>query len=293
MTIMFILLSLISLLLSPSSGYSQAISDYVILTDIGPYRPSQPKELIPGIAPVGGPRVKKYPGIVGGPPFTEHTDTEYELRYLGSNNYPSPTVKVIQHTANEADKWLIHQLERHFRGDSDRLGLAAKNVFMSNIRGNTVFCMGVSGWHYMWLSSSKVIVEIESYDAEFSKPEPLDFVQAYLSKFPSIISTTFKLSSTHNVEWIKDEIDRLLWLGELDLAKIQPDDPKLSYKIKSVVDDLSKFLDYREKYFGLSARKEKLNLLDYLSKKDETSLKTKYQDYKKWWTSNKGNEINL
>ena len=186
------LLSFICILFISVLCYSQTVSDYLILSDIGPYRLSHPKKMIPGMAPIGGTRITNYAGEVGGAPFTDHTDTKYEVRYLGSDNHASPTVKVVQHTANESDKWIIHELEGRL-GDEHKLGQTAKNAVAMNIMNNRVFFIGTSNLHYMWLSSNKVIVEIDYYDPDTTKPEPFEVIQAYLAKFPSIIPSSYKL----------------------------------------------------------------------------------------------------
>jgi hypothetical protein len=56
---------------------------------------------------------------------------------------------------------------------------------------------------------------------------------------------------------------------------------------------MSVFLDYRQKYFGISGKDDKLALMGHLSAKDETSIKNKLTGYRAWWNVNKARVINL
>ncbi len=73
---------LILIFLIPSLGFSQNISDYLILQDIGPYKISQPEKLIPGFQLIGGPRTYDSHGVIGATGhFPYHSDKSYTVMY--------------------------------------------------------------------------------------------------------------------------------------------------------------------------------------------------------------------
>ncbi len=75
---------IIAVFFIPTISFSQDISDYLILQDIGPYKISKPEKLFPGEPPIGGPRTYDSHGIIGATGhFPDHADKTYEVRYLG------------------------------------------------------------------------------------------------------------------------------------------------------------------------------------------------------------------
>lgn len=293
MTNKLILAILSVLLMSPLRGFCQTTSDYLILQDIGTYRLSQSKTYRT-LAPVGGPKVGKNAGVVGSSHFPDHVDTTYEVMYLGNANYASPKVVVTQHAGGDSDKWLLHEIEDIYRdSNTARLGLVLQGALVRKVGANKVFSHGIGGGEYTWLSNNNVVVDISYTSLKVGTPNPDEIVQAYLAKFPSIIETTFVLDSAHDIVWIKDEIDRRLWLCDKWVLQIQPEDAKLYNKLDSIVSNMTVFLDYREKYFVISAVNEKALLLNYLAKKDDVSIKAKLVEYKTWWTDNKEKALNL
>jgi len=286
--------TILFLFISSSMGFCQAVADYLILQDVGPYRLSKP-QAFRSLAPVGGPKFSEDAGILSGTGhFPDHTDKTYEVMYLGGDTNVSPTVTITQHAGGDSDKWLMHEMEDIYReGDLDRLGLLSQGVFIMPAGNYKILSHGIGGGGYTWLSNNNVIVDIEYTSLVAGKPKPSEIVQAYIAKFPSIIPATFKLNSAHDIEWIKDEIDRRLWLCDKWVAQIQPEDAKLYDKLDSVVSSMNVFLDYREKYFGLASKNERLLLDNYLSAKNDASIRTKLTEYKTWWTAHKGDEITL
>ena len=137
---------------------------------------------------------------------------------------------------------------------------------------------------------------IEYNDSQLTKPEPIEVIQAYLAKHPStlpVITTKDVMSSTNKITWIKDEMERRLWLCDkwfmqLQLGKV---DEKQVYQesIKSMV----VFLDYREKYYGMAAASEKNLLAGYLNANNGKGIRTKLTEYKTWWQANKTAAISL
>jgi len=106
--------------------------------------------------------------------------------------------------------------------------------------------------------------------------------------------TLSQLRSTENkINWIKDEMERRLWLGDKWAAIIQTSDPKLRDKLKSMTDSLVVFLNYREKYYGIAAKDDKIALETALFQNNVTAVQTKLTEYKGWWSAHKGDPITL
>ena len=282
------------LLINAEHSFCQSASEYLILQDVGPYRLSRPKTYR-SMAPVGGPKTSEDAGILSGTGhFPDHADKSYEVMYLGRDNYVSPSVTITQHTGGDSDKWLLHEIEDIYRDSNiERLGLLLQGAFTRSIGTYKVLSHGIGGGGYTWLSNNNVVVDISYTSLVAGKPKPTEIVQAYLAKFPSVIPATLALNSAHDVVWIKDEIERRLWLCDKWLLRIQPGDAELYDRLDSLVSNMTVFLDYREKYFGVSAKNEKKLLLNYLSKKDDASIKSKLQEYKVWWSAHKGDSIAL
>ena len=266
-------------------------SDYLILRDIGPYKLSKPEKLIPGFAPIGGPRAYDGPGVVTADGhFPDGVETTYEIMYLsGGTGNISPTVYVSLYPGGEADQWLLHELEDAFRTDDDlNESLDAPNP-LKLIDNNTIF----SVWgYYRWMSNN-VSVSIEFTDYTGTKPEPLEVVREYLAKYPSTIPSTTKLDRNHTVTWLKNEMTRRLWLADKWAGLIQPGDVELSKKLKSMVDSMEVFLNYRAKYFAVDAKDEIEALKGLAELNNETAIRAKLTEYKEWWGAHKSESISL
>ena len=285
----------IAILLIPIASHSQEIGDYLILEDIGPYKIAMPEKLFPGEPPSGGPRSYEGPGILGATGhFTDHNYRTYTAIYLGANDdLASPTVEVTQHVGGNSDRWLAHEAERDFR---NYYGLPGDSYVMRNIEGNTVMAFGAGGWDYRWLSGNKLI-QIEYTDLMMTKPEPLEVVNAYLAKHPSTLPsmTSAELRTDPNkTKWIKDEMERRLWLCDKWFQQLDEGKTEQYKALSAVVNDhLEVFLDYREKYYGISAAEDKQILSGYLQAKNEKEIRKKLTEYKQWWAENKTKPINL
>lgn len=284
-------LVLFLLLLSPVS-YA-AVTDYLILEDIEPYRLFTG---VPGRVFSGPP--SKYSqtatgGILDAAGHFSENDVSYEVSYREPNGkWPFVKVEVTQHGGSDSDKWLLHELDAEFR---NYYGIPGKSYFVRKIDGQTTVAFGSGGWDYRWLSGSKVIV-VEYTDLEMRKPEPLEVVKAYLMKHPSTlpaITAAIQRGSESITIWIKDEIDRRLWLCDKWFLQLQLGKTEQNETLRTVVKNMFVFLDYREKYYGIKARDEKILLDSYLTNNDGTSIKNKLTEYKTWWRVNKGKSINL
>jgi hypothetical protein len=277
-----ILFVIASLLIMPLRTYAATVTDCLIDTDIGEYTRSYP-----GSCPKGS-------GIVAGTGHfkPDHIDYACDIRYYNETIDNGVEVQVTNHSGSESDKWLGHELDAEFR---NYYGIPGDSYAVVLIDGNTVLEFGSAGWDYRWISGSNVI-KIEYKDAQMTKPEPLEIVKAYLAKHPSTLATmTLKqLRSTENkTTWIKDEMDRRLWLCDKWFYQMQLKKVEDKQVYKESVKSMNIFLDYREKYYGVKASDEKNLLASYLSANNGTSIKTKLTEYKDWWTANKEKVINL
>jgi hypothetical protein len=205
-------------------------------------------------------------------------------------------VQVTQHAGGDSDRWLLHELDAEFR---NYYGIPGKSYGPEKIDGNTILQDDVAGVNYRWLSGNKVI-EIKYRDPDMNKPEPLEVVKAYLAKHPSTI-TSFILqelrNSTNVTKWIKDEIDRRLWLCDKWNAQFQSGGVTQKDLLYNLNRSLSVFLNYRHKYYNVSTDDELAAELAviraYMNKSDLTSMLNKLTEYKTWWTKHKAKSIRI
>jgi hypothetical protein len=193
-------------------SFAQGLENYIIQNDIGDYkfRPKPTKEIY------GNSGV-----VISADHFDEdHDDVSFVTRYIKPDPILGVDVQVTQHTGGDSDRWLLHELDAEFRTYS---GIPGKSYGPEQINGQTILQDDVAGANYRWLSGNKVI-EIKYRDSEMNKPEPLEVVKAYLAKHPSSITSFTLQELRHNAnvtKWIKDEIDRRLWLCDKWNAQFQ------------------------------------------------------------------------
>ena len=284
---------LMAVLSSSISVSAQAITDYLILQDIGAYKLDKPEKNLPGEPPSGGPRNYDGPGaLAGSEHFRDHTDKTYEVMYLGGDSLPSPTVKVTQHINADSDKWLVHEVDADFRS---YYGFPAETYGPRTIDGQTVLEDSVGGAYYRWVSGDK-IVAIRYSDAQLSKPEPLEIIRAYLAKHPSTLKP-MKLSQLRSAEskttWIKTEMDRRLWLCDKWFMQLQMQKVEEKLVHEEVFKNMKVFLKYRERYYGIKSDDEENLIYTYFLQNSGTAIKTKLLEYKNWWGVNKTKPISL
>jgi hypothetical protein len=53
------------------------------------------------------------------------------------------------------------------------------------------------------------------------------------------------------------------------------------------------FLNYRQKFYGVTAEADLKLLAGYQQNKDIASIQTKLSEYKGWWSTNKAKSISL
>ena len=268
-----------------------AVTDYLIIQDISPYK------LFTGVSGrvFSGPPSKysqtNTGGVLDAAGHFSENDISYEASYTESGSkWPFVKAEVTQHAGSDSDRWLLHEVEKSFR---TYYGIPGDPYAMRVIDGNTIIVYGSAGWAYRWVSGNKII-QISYHDSQMEKPEPLEVVNAYLLKHPSTLTpmTSADLRTDANkTAWIKDEMDRRLWLGDKWVARIEAES-NLD-ELRNVVKSLNVFLDYREKYYGIDAAAEKKTLWEYQQAKNKAGIKTKLEEYKTWWEGNKDNPITL
>ena len=201
------------------------------------------------------------------------------------------TVPII-FPGGDSDRWLLHEADMSFRSS---LGIPGGAYWQRKIDGQSILESGAGGRTYRWLSGNKVI-NIEYTDSQMTKPEPLEIVKAYLAKHPSTIApmTLQQLRNNENVtKWIKDEIDRRLWLCDKWNAQFQAGGVTQADLLYNLNRSIGVFLNYRQKYYGVSAKDDIAAIGGYMRNDDIASIQTKLSEYKGWWSSNKARSISL
>ncbi len=266
----------------PNNGLASNVEDFLIMQDIGQY-----KFMGKGGGGQGA-------GILSpiGHFNKDHNDMSFGGAYIDRTAKIGVNVEVTKHSGADSDKWLTHELDEDFRNYYGNPGDSYGPVV---IDGQTILEDSVAGANYRWLSGNKVIM-ISYHDSQLTKPVPIEVVQAYLAKHPSTL-TAFTLKQLRSAEykttWIKDEMDRRLWLCDKWFYQLQLGKVQQSQVYQESVKSMNIFLDYRAKYYGLKAADEKNLLAGYLNAGNGTGIKTKLVEYKNWWTANKANAINL
>ena len=295
MRIMKLITLFIGLFLFPIIVFAQNISDYLIVQDIGVYKLGARQKVVGGF--IGGPRIFDGAGVIAPTAhfYVDHTDKTYEVYYEGGNSLNSPTVQVTQHAGADSDKWLLHEVEDSYRdGDLETLGLLTDGAVLRRIDSKRIFWIGIGGGSFMWVSNN-LVIKVSYTDLQGTKPEPLEVVQAYLQKFPSTIALTDAeiKSRVHNETWIKDEMERRLWLCDKWNAQFQLGKVTQADMLKQLADHMTVFLKYRQRYYGIDATDDINALFDYSRNKDAAAIMNKLTAYKAWWAANKGNAISL
>jgi hypothetical protein len=289
-----IVAAVLTMLAVSQQGVAQETS-YLILENIGAFIIHNQSRAFPDrkLRPITP--FRKYNGSGGilnaiGHFVYDHNDVTYETGYDNSIVGMGLSVTVTQHYGSESDKWLAHEIDIEFR---NYYGIPG--YYIKTINGNTVYVYGAGGRDYRWLSGNKVVM-IEYHDLQLTKPEPLEVIQAYLAKHPSTlpaITTKDVMSTANKIPWIKEEMERRLWLCDKWFMQLQlkKAEEKLSYQ--ESVKSMNIFLDYREKYHGIKADDEKNALAAYVNTNNGTGIKARLMEYKNWWTVHKGDAISI
>ncbi|MCE5210602.1 MAG: hypothetical protein LLG40_03495 [Deltaproteobacteria bacterium] len=295
-TTMALLMAFIALSYSTAQGFTN-LNDCLVTNDIGKFTYR-----------VRNARLGNACGVVGGADHfkMDHVDSICNGKYSNLSEIRglpleeaeekslSVKVEVTQHTGGDSDRWLLHEVETSFR-DSDNLEIGPdEDAMIRTINNNKIFFYGGGVVGYRWINNN-VIVNIQYTNLSGPKPEPIEVVKAYLAKFPSTITLADAelKASAHNVQWIKDEMERRLWLCDKWNAQYQAGGVKQADLIYNLVRSMNVFLNYRQKYYGVSAVADLNALFGYKQNNDLTSIQTKLTEYKTWWGKHKGNSISL
>ena len=266
------------MLIVPASSHAGTATDYLIMQDIGQYK---------FMGKGGG----QGSGVISaaGHFNKDHTDESYGCMYFNEVDEIGVNAEVTQHAASDSDKWLLHEVERGFRfGDFEEEMTPSR---FRNLDGNNIFYTKLGGGTYRWISNN-VVVAISYTDLYQQKSEPLEIVKAYLTKFPSTIPA-MTIDKAHSELWLKDEMERRLWLSDKWFNQLDLQKAELTAALKEVVKHLDVFLKYREKYYGVAAKTDRILLHTYSSQNNAASLKEKLKEYQLWWSQNKSESINL
>jgi len=278
------LLVVIGCLLSAVSAFGQTVDNYIINADIGQYvyRPRNTKTVF------GNSGI-----LIGSGHFVlDHDDVKYSARYILPAPISAVDIQVTKHAGSMSDKWLLHELDKDFR---NYYGIPATSYAPRIIAGQTVCVDAVGGRNYRWISGEKTVV-ISYHGSLRNTPEPIEVLEVYLNKHPSTLGslTLTELRSNGNVTaWIKNEMSRRLWLADKWLFENQNKGLELGKTLREMVDHMTVFLNYREKYFGVSGKEERPNLVNARLSNDGTTIKNKLTEYKVWWEAHKDDSINL
>ncbi len=277
--IITIIVFILFAMLANAKAQTATLSDYLILHSIAGYDND------------GKGRCGKGAGLLAatGHFREDHNDITCRTDYYNTAQKLAVSIQVSKHAGGDSDKWLLHEVERAFQ-KPEALGsaYAGKNP-IRDINGNRIFYM----WRlYRWISNY-VIVSIEAFDPQGLKPEPTEVAQAYLQKFPSTMSSTLVLDDAHKATWIKDEMDRRLWLCDKWFTQLQLGTVKQNDTFQAAASSMNVFLDYREKYYGIVAQDDKNILAGYLAQNNGEGIQSKLAEYKTWWGTHKDRTIRL
>lgn len=260
---------------------TQNPADYLILQSIGQYSNS------------GRGQCGEGSGIIG---TADHFDEDHNVTTCRTGYYfmqqdMAVSIKVEQHTGGDSDRWLLHEVEDGYRrGKELKATYGAPNPIRVIDNNKIWFQWG----HYSWLSNN-VVVSIDYTDMQGTKPEPLEVVKAYLAKYPSTIALTNDdaKANAHNVQWIKDETDRRLWLCDKWNAQFQAGKTTEKDLLYNLVRSIKVFLNYRQKYFSVASGADLKLLFGYKQNNDIASIQKKLTECKDWWAKHKDKSISL
>ena len=261
---------------------AQDIADHLITTDIDVYRPSK--------NPSGG----VGPGVLAlaNHFFYDHRDVNYRISYFDLATKTGATVQVTEHSGGDSDRWLLHEAERDFR---NYFGFPGKSYVIREIDGHRIMAAGIGGWAYRWLSGNHLI-HIEYTDLQMTKSEPLQIVEAYLAKYPPTLPpmTTEGLRSSEDIsEWVKNEMERTLWLCEKWFHYYETDGREVKRAIRKVKGFLETFVRFQEEFFPEEIEDLELRLLEIHLAADIRGLRDLHSTYGRWWKESKDRCISL
>jgi len=270
-TLFFIVILFI---LSGASGNAQGnISDFLIMQDIGKYKFFEGWLFHGGL--VGAPRVTEQGNS------SEGFYTLYTVGYDGGKGNASPDVEIQVH---QNTQWLEHKLQREFREtlEDEKLGQRGSSSIIKKFGNSRVLNAAWGGGVYVWLHNN-LVVQIQYRDPKYVEPEPLEVIEAYLQKWPPTYPTEETKLIAGTEQWIKDEMEYLLWVSDRWFVQYDAGKEALKHATWNIKDSLDDFLRYRAKYFDENLDEERIAVKNA----DEPTLRTKLKEYQQWLAENK------
>lgn len=227
-------------------------ADLLIINPIGAYEP-QTATLSEGV-----------PGSDGLSAYLGHT-----LSYAG----PDGVVQVDIRQYDEI-RWQAHNVEGQLRHTAidDRLGTLSETATIKAFAAGNALCLDALSSNCWWVS--------DNLSVRISGKNPATVIDAYLRLLPPTHATF-----TPDSEWAAGEMERLLESAGRRhdlLAQGNAGDDLLAW----INQDLNAFLQYRDKYYGINATAERVQLGEALRDADEAALREKLEQYQKWWVAN-------
>jgi len=274
------------------------VSEYLILEEIGGYsvRTKRKNVLTLQVETLPGYIIRKSPGILLKTDHfqLDHDDKTYEAYYEDSNIGSYARVQVTLHAGSNSDQWLLHEVESNFR--KGKYGGMLTLDQLKTMDGQTIFYSKSKDREktYCWLSNHMVVhmkfSVLSKYEQEEER-EHVELLKAYLRKFPSTVPS-IKLGQKYDKDWVKNEMDRRLWLCNSWMAWMHGGGEDFDWKFKNVIYQLYGFLDYRDFYYKNGVERylkknfgvdEKKVLWGYYRQKDEAAMKNQLEEYRRWW----------
>lgn len=265
---------------SPAVG--QSASDVLISGDIG------------GFKCIGARATGGKTGIVGGAGhFPPGSGTMYTI---SCDNEALDLGVDVEVTLHSSSQWLGHEVEGGYRDpdDSDgRLGLlSGAGVKVREIDGSRIYYWGLGGGSYTWISGTKTVVEVKYTDLQRTKPEPLEIVRAYLAKYPSSLPAVDIRSTSYTENWIRNEMERRVWLMEKWVGVGNADVLKQAEATRQIFyEHFLTFAQYAKKYLGDDQGARAQAFL--AAEKDWPKLVEEVGKLRVWWDANKTRSLLL
>jgi hypothetical protein len=226
-------------------------ADLLIVTTIGGFKP-QIATLSEGV-----------PGSDGLTNYVGHS-----LTYTGSEGDIQVEIREYDNT-----QYLTHNVEGQLRhtAAADRLGELSETATVKTFAAGSALCLDSVTDNCWWVSGNRAV--------RISGSAPDRVIEAYLARL-----TPTQAAFSADADWADAEIERLLAIAgrRLDLLAQGGAGTDLQAWIHH---DLNTFLQYREKYYGMDAAPERVQLGEVLRDGNETLLREKLQEYGDWWLS--------
>jgi hypothetical protein len=265
--------------------------------DIGPFRWTGPGGGTPILAGSG-----RLPSLEDRSAGTSYRDRERRISVrVTVSRYAEPT-------------WVLHEflsglMERSLRrtvAASDQVVGEGDRRRLEYAQADPVGAGGVIAWP----SGETTLVQIR-FDISGAGREvdlPTQIIDAYLDLYPSSLSDS--LAQTENcVEWIRDEMRRVLEYAPRDLQFAQGDSPPVlspEFHREQVIRWLTEFAELRERFYGAGSANElkeellRAQLIDINPDTQELDvnkyldrLEAKLTEFQRWWAAHQNDPVQL